>query len=154
MIYHFQKIFLIVFIISFIVSCAPSPRFTRARNVDTISSIKENLDRYEDYPVLETQTGIASFYADKYHGKITYSGDVYDMNGISAAHQTYRMDTIIRVTNLSNGKKIILSINDRMPFWEDRIIDLSLGTARELDFIEQGLTEVQIEVLKWGEGRK
>jgi rare lipoprotein A len=76
------------------------------------------------------------------------------MNGISAAHQTYPMETIIRVTNLSNNKNVILRINDRMPYWKERIIDLSLGTARELDFIEKGLTKVRIDVLKWGEGKK
>jgi len=154
MIFHIRKTFLFIAIIIFIIGCASSPRFTKTRNIETSSSENGVLEKYKDHPVLETQTGIASFYADKYHGKITYGGDVYNMNGISAAHQTYRMDTIIRVTNLSNDRKIILRINDRMPFWEDRIIDLSLGTARELDFVEKGLTEVKIEVLKWGEGRK
>ena len=75
----------------------------------------EDLSGYADYPVLETVTGVASFYADKYNGRITYNGEVYDMNGISAAHPTYPMNTIIRVTNLENGKSIILRINDRMP---------------------------------------
>ncbi len=137
-------------------ACSSAPRFTTNKERVSVNDSydKEELGKYRNYPVLETVEGIASYYADKYHGRITYNGEVYDMNGISAAHQTYPMETIIRVTNLSNNKNVILRINDRMPFWEDRIIDLSLGTARELDFVEKGLTKVRIDVLKWGEGKK
>ena len=151
----FKIIIFISFIVFFFEACSSSARFTskRNRNEETVKR-SEDLSRYEDYPVLETETGTASFYADKYHGKIAYSGEVYDMNGISAAHPTYPMGTIIRVTNLENGKHVILRINDRMPQWPDRIIDLSLGTAKVLDFVNQGLTKVKIEVLEWGTGRK
>lgn len=137
-------------------ACSSAPRFTTDKERISVNDSydKEELGKYRNYPVLETVEGIASYYADKYHGRITYNGEVYDMNGISAAHQTYPMETIIKVTNLSNNKNVILRINDRMPFWEDRIIDLSLGTARELDFVEKGLTKVRIDVLKWGEGKK
>lgn len=76
------------------------------------------------------------------------------MNKISAAHPTYPMNTIVRITNLSNNKKIILRINDRMPKYDDRIIDLSLAAAKELDFIEAGLAKVKVEVLEWGKGKK
>ncbi len=146
----------IIFFISILSGCSPAPRFTsnRFETPDNTNRPLEDLSRYNDYPVLESVEGTASYYADKYHGRITYNGEVYDMNGISAAHQTYPMETIIRVTNLSNGRNVILRINDRMPYWEDRIIDLSLGTAEELDFIEKGLTKVRIDVLKWGEGKK
>jgi len=137
-------------------ACSSAPRFTTNKERVSVNDSydKEELGKYRNYPVLETVEGIASYYADKYHGRITYNGEVYDMNGISAAHQTYPMETIIRVTNLSNNKNVILRINDRMPFWEDRIIDLSLGTASVLDFVEKGLTKVRIDVLKWGEGKK
>ena len=161
----FKLSFKIVFLVSVIVfsfeACSSSARFTTKRNRDTRTekssgdiSRTEDLSRYEDYPVLETETGTASYYADKYNGKIAYSGEVYDMNGISAAHPSYPMGTVIRVTNLENDKHVILRINDRMPAWPDRIIDLSLGTAKVLDFINQGLTKVKIEVLEWGKGRK
>lgn len=138
-------------------ACTSLPRFSSEKQIpipEKKYSEKEDLSNYNSYPVLETVEGIASYYADKYHGRITYNGEVYDMNGISAAHQTYPMETIIKVTNLSNNKSVILRINDRMPYWKDRIIDLSLGTARELDFVEKGLTKVRIDVLKWGEGKK
>ncbi|MBS3944355.1 MAG: septal ring lytic transglycosylase RlpA family protein [Melioribacter sp.] len=150
------KSFLLIVIPFLSFACSSAPRFSSEKEKLSERSYaeKEDLSRYEKYPVLESVEGIASYYADKYHGKITYNGEVYDMNGISAAHQTYPMETIIRVTNLSNNKNVILRINDRMPYWKDRIIDLSLGTARELDFIEKGLTKVRIDVLKWGEGKK
>jgi rare lipoprotein A len=151
-----SKYFLFLLVPVVFSACSSAPRFTADKEKVSFADLpdKENLSRYKSYPVLESVEGIASFYADKYHGRITYNGEVYDMNGISAAHQNYPMETIIRVTNLSNDKNVILRINDRMPYWEDRIIDLSLGTARELDFVEKGLTKVRIEVLKWGEGKK
>lgn len=136
-------------------ACSSVPRFTSKKNEYIKNAyVIENLSEYENSPVLETETGVASYYADKYHGRITYGGEVYDMNGVSAAHPSYLMNTIIRVTNLENNKKVILRINDKMPKHPERIIDLSLGTARVLDFVNQGLVNVKIEVLKWGDGRK
>jgi rare lipoprotein A len=135
-------------------ACASVPRFTTASRANLPAAAEENLDRYADYLALETVYGVASYYADKYHGRITYGGEVYDMNGFSAAHPSYRMNTIVRITNLSNDKKIILRINDKMPFREDRIIDLSLGAAKELDFVRKGLTDIKLEVLEWGDGKK
>jgi rare lipoprotein A len=76
------------------------------------------------------------------------------MNSISAAHPFFPMGTLVRVTNLSNNKSVVLKINDRMPYRPDRIIDLSLGAARELGFVEDGLAEVKVEVLEWGKGKK
>lgn len=143
-----------MFFLFVIEACAPALRFTSQKIKDVVPSApEENLDRYENYPALETVTGIASFYADKYHGRITYGGEVYDMNGISAAHPSYSMNTIVRITNLTNNKNVILRINDKMPLHPERIIDLSLGAAQKLDFVKQGLAEVKIEVLEWGDGR-
>jgi rare lipoprotein A len=151
-----KKLFILLPLIPLLVACSAAPRFTSESNRGSLPENHEieDLSKFEKYPILESTEGIASFYADKYHGRITYNGEVYDMNGISAAHQIYPMETIIKVTNLSNDRSVILRINDRMPYWEDRIIDLSLGTARELDFVEKGLTKVRIDVLKWGEGKK
>ncbi len=149
------QLFIITIITILITSCASAPRFTSVNKskIDP-DTHNEDLSTYENYTVLETTYGIASYYADKYHGRITYSGEIYDMNKISAAHPAYPMDTIVRITNLSNNKKIILRINDRMPGYDDRIIDLSYGAAKELDFIKEGLTKVKVEVLKWGNGKK
>ncbi len=148
----------IIIIISLVLlsACASAPRFTSrvSRFEDKTPTRFENLDSYKNAKVLETVIGVASYYADKYNGLITYSGEVYDMNGLSAAHPSYQMGTVVRVTNPSNEKWVIIKINDRMPFHPDRIIDLSLGCARELDMVNIGITEVKVEVLEWGKGKK
>ena len=137
-------------------ACASAPRFTSrdSRFEDKKPNRFENLDNYENAEILETIIGVASYYADKYHGLITYNGEIYDMYGSSAAHPSYQMGTVVRVTNLSNDKSVTIKINDRMPFRPDRIIDLSLGCARELDMVNAGITEVKVEVLEWGKGKK
>ncbi len=160
------NIVLSLFLSFVLLSCASSPRFTSEKKIinenftnptdqskDSTQTYRDNSTTYSDTAVLETQTGIASYYADKFNGKITYNGEVYNMYGISAAHPTYAMGTILRITNLENGKSIILRVNDRMPYNPNRIIDLSLGTAKKLDMVKDGLAEVKIEVLKFGEGR-
>ena len=161
---HFHLLFLFIFLALF-TACSSVPRFTsrdeRYKSESNKSKIvypdpppTEDFAKYDDAEVLESVTGVASFYADKYNGRITYSGEVYDMNGISAAHPTYQMGTVIRVTNLSNDKSAVMRINDRMPYRPDRIIDLSLGAARALDMVTDGITEVRVDVLEWGTGRK
>ncbi|MGK9369723.1 septal ring lytic transglycosylase RlpA family protein [Melioribacter sp. Ez-97] len=138
-----NKISIIVSLTLIITACTSSVRFT--------SKTEKSANDYEN---LRVQTGIASFYSDEFHNKITYSGEVYNMNSISAAHPFFPMGTLVRVTNLSNNKSVVLKINDRMPYRPDRIIDLSLGAARELGFVEDGLAEVKVEVLEWGKGKK
>lgn len=93
------------------------------------------------------KVGIASYYADKFVGRKTASGEKYTHHKLTAAHKTLPFGTKVRVTNLSNGKKIVVTINDRGPFVKGRIIDLSKSAARKLDFIDKGLTKVKIEVL-------
>lgn len=149
------RLFFVIIIILIIEGCASAPRFTSSYNKQyEIQNFDDNLERYNNYSPLETVIGVASFYADKYHGRITYGGEIYDMNKVSAAHSSYPMNTIVRVTNLSNNKSIILRINDRMPIYKDRIIDLSYEAAKRLDFIKDGLTKVKLEVLEWGNGKK
>jgi len=132
-----------------ITSCTSIPRFTSEKSEVEQEDYSGSYSNMSE--VLETEIGLASFYADDFHGKLTFTEEVYDMYGKSAAHPTYPMHTIIRVTNTSNDKHIEIRINDRMPQYPDRIIDLSLGSAQELDMVEDGLVEVKIEVLKWGE---
>ncbi|OGV01724.1 MAG: hypothetical protein A3J84_05735 [Ignavibacteria bacterium RIFOXYA2_FULL_37_17] len=136
--------------------CGSAPRFTsRESRFEKRTPPKiENLDSYNNTEPLETVTGVASYYADQFDGKITYGGEVYDMYGLSAAHPSYQMGTVIRVTNLYNDKSVIIRINDKMPLRPDRIIDLSLGCAQELDMVNVGIQEVKVEVLEWGKGRK
>ncbi|NUN07596.1 MAG: septal ring lytic transglycosylase RlpA family protein [Ignavibacteriaceae bacterium] len=109
---------------------------------------------YAGAEVLFTAEGTASYYADDFHGKKTANGETYNMYGISAAHPEFPLETIIRVTNLKNDRSVILRINDRMPDFKGRMIDLSLGAARELDTVNDGIAKVRIEVLKWGTGKR
>ena len=99
----------------------------------------------------DIQYGISSYYADKFHGKRTANGEIYDMNGISAAHQTLPLNSVIRVTNLENNRILDMRINDRGPFIKNRILDCSYGAAAKLGFIGKGTTMVKVEVLKIGD---
>ena len=94
------------------------------------------------------QEGLASFYADKFEGRITASGEKYAHDKLTAAHLTLPFETAIKVTNIENGKSVIVRINDRGPFIKDRIIDVSKLAAEELGFIETGLVKVKIEVIE------
>lgn len=151
-----QKLPLILLILSvFWVGCASSVRYTStpSKSQPPVTTKNFNPLDYADSEVLETASGKASYYADKFHGKLTANGEVFDMYKISAAHPKYPLETIIRVINLKNQKSVILRINDRMPDFKGRIIDLSYQTAIELDMLRDGVADVKIEVLEWGKGK-
>lgn len=95
----------------------------------------------------ETATGIASWYGPGFHGKKTSNGETYNQNAFTAAHKTLPMNTILSVTNLDNGRKTTVRINDRGPFAENRIIDLSKAAATRLDMITSGTAPVKLEVI-------
>ncbi len=100
--------------------------------------------------------GIASWYGRKFHGQRTASGEVYDMYGMTAAHPTLPIPSYVRVTNLRNGKTVIVRVNDRGPFHADRLIDLSYTAAHKLDLIAagSGLVEVErIDPVAWAQAR-
>ena len=158
--------FIVLFVL---VSCASSPRFTRNRssrtpkektehpqtryskNKNPSDKKKKSVDVFYNLPgSLETVTGNASYYADDFDGKQTANGETFNMYELTAAHRTYPFNTMIRVTNLANGKTVIVRINDRGPVPEDRIIDLSLGAAMQLDMLNSGVQKVQLDVIEWG----
>ncbi len=89
--------------------------------------------------------GIASWYGPDFHGGPTANGERYNMHGYSAAHTTMPLPSYARVTNLANGKSIIVRVNNRGPFVHNRLIDLSVGTAKALDFYGHGVTRVRVE---------
>lgn len=95
-----------------------------------------------------TQKGLASWYGAKFHGRPTASGEIYDMNRISAAHKQLPLGTVVLVKNRDNGKKLRVPINDRGPFIKGRIIDLSVAAARRLEMFGQGLANVRIKVVR------
>ncbi len=91
-----------------------------------------------------TETGIASWYGPDFNGKLTASGEVYDMNALTAAHRTLPLGTIVDVENLDNHRRVRLTINDRGPFVRGRIIDLSYRGARELGVVKKGTARVRV----------
>lgn len=93
------------------------------------------------------EEGVASWYGIDFHGKKTATGEVYDMFGVSAAHKTLPLGTKVRVTNLENGREVELVVNDRGPFVDGRIIDLSYASARALGMAENGVARVRVEGL-------
>jgi rare lipoprotein A len=102
----------------------------------------------------QVQTGKASFYADKFEGRPTASGEKYRHNKLTAAHKTLPFGTKVKVTNLDNNKSVEVIINDRGPYVDGRIIDLSKSAAEQLGFINQGLAEVKMEIVDPGDGKK
>lgn len=101
----------------------------------------------------QVQSGTASFYADKFEGKPTASGEKYRHNKLTAAHRTLPFGTVVKVTNIANNQSVEVTINDRGPFVEGRVIDLSKAAAEKLGFINLGLAEVRIEVVNAGDGK-
>ena len=91
--------------------------------------------------------GLASWYGGKFHGRLTSSGEVFDTNTMTAAHKTLPFGTVVKVTNQDNGKTAFVKINDRGPFVEGRIIDLSRAAAMELDMVGQGVARVSLEIV-------
>jgi rare lipoprotein A len=103
--------------------------------------------RQQYFPEGNVQTGEASWYGAEFHGQPTSSREIYDMNDLTAAHNTLPLGTFVMVTNLSNGKSIVVRINDRGPFVKGRVIDLSYAAAKALDMVGPGTAPVRIEAL-------
>ncbi|WP_413283939.1 septal ring lytic transglycosylase RlpA family protein [Vibrio sp. MA40-2] len=93
------------------------------------------------------QSGLASWYGQKFHGHLTSNGEIYDMYSMTAAHKTLPIPSYVKVTNTDNGKTTIVRVNDRGPFHENRIIDLSYAAAYKLDVIKTGTANVAIEYI-------
>lgn len=168
----FIRYIALLFLVMLFASCASSPKFTsKESNTPTKTAEEKSKSRYakkeEKTPQksraenpdvyynlstsLETAKGFASYYADDFDGKQTANGEVFNMYELTAAHKEYPFNTLIRVTNLANMKTTIVRINDRGPFIEGRIIDLSLGAAMQLDMLNAGVQEVQLDIIEWGE---
>lgn len=99
-------------------------------------------------PVGWTETGIASWYGIPFDGRRTSSGEIFDMHALTAAHRTLPFNTWLEVTDLQSGKQVEVRINDRGPFVDGRIIDLSMGAADQLGIIRAGLAKVRLKVIK------
>lgn len=124
----------------------PEPRSRRgnARTYEVFGETHHVMQSSQGY----RETGIASWYGQKFHGHETSNGEIYDMYAMSAAHRNLPIPTYVRVTNLDNQKQVVVRINDRGPFvGEERIIDLSYAAAYRLGMLSQGTAQVRVESL-------
>lgn len=122
-------------------SCAgSSPRFT-TRSTGSAGITPSGLYQLQ---------GVASYYADEFHGRKTANGEVYDMHDLTAAHRTLPFNSRVRVTNLDNNLFVVVRINDRGPFKDDRVIDLSLEAAKKIALIPSGTARVELEIIELG----
>jgi rare lipoprotein A len=134
-----------------LVACASTTPETKKGDYYTVAG-----KRY--YPISSSagfaQRGLASWYGRKFHGRLTSNGERYNMYGRTAAHKTLPFNTYVRVTNLQNGRKTIVRINDRGPFVRGRIIDLTYTSAHELAMVEDGVVPVKIEALGYARKKR
>src|SRR5579885_818072 len=100
-----------------------------------------------DFDVGMKERGIASWYGDDFHGWITASGEPYDMYRLTGAHRTLPLGSVVRVTNVVTGRHVVIRINDRGPYVNGRILDLSYAAAERLEMVRDGISAVQIEVV-------
>jgi len=132
----------------------PPPKASRPEST-TPSKPVEDADLAE--PVIppgakpiETQTGLASWYGPPYHNRRGSNGEVYNMHAMTAAHRTFPLGSIVRVTNVKTGSAALVRITDRGPFIPGRIVDLSLAAARKVDVWQPGIAEVKVELMESG----
>ena len=145
--------FIVFILILSIMACSSAPRYAQGSSHSTPSrSSKKIRNGSKNVKHKKLMIGISSYYAEDFHGKLTANGEVYDMYGLTAAHKTLPLNTIVRVTNLDNEKSLILRINDRGPYVKGRILDCSYGAAKKLGFLANGTTQVRVEVIEWGDG--
>jgi rare lipoprotein A len=136
-----KRVALSTFLVTSLWSCEPNSTRTQQAGFDSIQQVEPFI-----------QTGEASYYARSLEGQPMASGDPYQRDSLVAAHRTLPLGTVVEVTNLSNGKTVEVEILDRGPHVKGRIIDLSRSAAKQLDFVNDGLTEVKIEVTIPAEG--
>tara|TARA_Y100001970_G_scaffold285390_1_gene404962 strand:- start:51331 stop:51822 length:492 start_codon:yes stop_codon:yes gene_type:complete len=147
------------FIILVLCSCTASPRYSSSSNAKK-QSIKKNVSKFSNNRSLRNKNvkvgdvirGVSSWYGPNFHGKLTANGEVFDQYGVTAAHKTLPLGTVVRVTNIDNDKSIILRINDRGPYVGNRILDCSYGAATKLGFKDLGTANVEIKIIEIGDG--
>lgn len=102
---------------------------------------------YRNVPLVDTAVGHASFYSDKFIGKKTASGEIFSQDKLTCAHNTYPLGSKVRVTNLKNGKTIVLKVNDRLHHRNPRLVDLTRAGATKLGFYKSGIVKVKVELI-------
>ena len=125
-----------------IASAKASPRY-KVGNPYQVAGVWYYPDRNLKYD----ETGVGSWYGDEFAGRLTANGEIFDPNKVSAAHKTLPMPSVVRVTNLDNGKSLVVRVNDRGPFVSGRIIDLSREAARLIGYKDSGIARVRVQIL-------
>jgi len=138
---YFKYIFSGLILLTFLASCAADVRFS-ASDSTTVHTSR--------YYVGQVFKGVCSYYAKKFHGRKTASGELFDMHKLTAAHRRLPFGTILRVENLANGKTVRVKVNDRGPFKPGRILDLSYAAAKKLDMLQNGTAHIKIVIVKLG----
>jgi len=142
----------VLIIVLIINGCSSSLRYQEETELHITANYDTLLfNSLKNSKALFSATGEASFYANKFNGRKTANGEIFSNNDLTAAHIDFPFNTIVRVTNLSNQKFVIVRINDRTPSRNKRLIDLSRRAASALGMISNGVINVQVDVLKWGE---
>jgi peptidoglycan lytic transglycosylase len=131
---------LLILPILFLNFCAPSSKFSSKKSSRKTTNVRDG----------EVIVGYASYYADKFHGRLTANGETFNMHDYTAAHRNLPFGTVLLVTNLENGKKVKVRVNDRGPFVKGRILDLSPQAAKDIGLIKNGVAKVNIKILKLG----
>lgn len=167
-----MKLFFLVLISLLLVACADTGRYSQRHDskpeyISADIDFKDVEPQYEpylpasmrpytvlgkSYTPLKTgkgysNTGIASWYGKKFHGHLTANGEIYNMFTMTAAHKTLPLPSFVRVTNLNNGRQAVVRVNDRGPFHQNRIIDLSYAAAMKLGVLDTGTAKVKVDVL-------
>lgn len=132
-----QNVLVLLLLLMILQACGIARTSTDRRSAGTDSRVLE--------------AGIASWYGPDFHGKLTANGETYDMNALTAAHRTLPFNTVVTVVNQSNGREVTVRINDRGPYIDNRVIDLSRKAAQEVDMIDSGTAPVQIFFVKEGD---
>ena len=135
---YFRNTVWLFLLLTILVGCGTAVRYT-----STKKSNQTNENEKES-----TLGGYASYYADEFHGRKTANGETFDMNALTAAHRTLPFGTKVKVKNTKNNKTVVVRINDRGPFKDNRIIDLSLAAAKQLGMVDTGTVWVELEILE------
>ena len=128
---------------------AGNPPHSTGPTTEEASSLAEPSLPADSKP-LATETGLASWYGPPYHNRRGSNGEIYNMNAMTAAHRTYPLGSIVRVTNLKTGSSALVRITDRGPFIRGRVVDLSLAAARKIDVYKPGIAQVKVELMQSG----
>ncbi|MBN8706398.1 MAG: septal ring lytic transglycosylase RlpA family protein [Bacteroidetes bacterium] len=141
--YSFLAILLAVVVFE---GCTSTARFTSEREPGKVVFRGKKSATIESTG--EQANGVASFYGPKFHGRQTASGEIFDMYQFTAAHRQFPFGTRLKVTNLDNGKSVIVRVNDRGPFVKSRVLDLSYAAAKDIDMVTSGVAKVKIETYR------